>query len=129
MNLTMARPRPDFGKTSSKDSVSWPRQRCTAAREVQVEETLRVKVGGKAFSFEVLSYAPPPRRAEADAPLPPNPSGVGIGQRLQVYWPLDHEYYEGTVADVSAGRYLVQYIDGEAEWVNLSDPAELWAKM
>ncbi|KAK3272795.1 hypothetical protein CYMTET_18928 [Cymbomonas tetramitiformis] len=49
----------------------------------------------------------------------PVPAG---GARLEVYWPLDHDWYKGTVADVaSTGQHHIQYDDGDKEWLQLSE--------
>ncbi|KAK3272259.1 hypothetical protein CYMTET_19437 [Cymbomonas tetramitiformis] len=45
-----------------------------------------------------------------------------VGARLEVYWPLDDDWYKGTVADVaSTGQHHIQYDDGEEEWLQLSE--------
>ncbi|KAK3284270.1 hypothetical protein CYMTET_8071 [Cymbomonas tetramitiformis] len=44
------------------------------------------------------------------------------GARLEVSWPLDDEWYKGTVTDVAGtGQHHIQYDDGDKEWLQLSE--------
>lgn len=44
-----------------------------------------------------------------------------VGRRVRVYWKNDAAWYSGEVtAKNGAGKHLVEYDDGEEEWVNLS---------
>eukprot|EP00854_Cymbomonas_tetramitiformis_P034226 gene34226-biopygen21365 len=46
----------------------------------------------------------------------------GVGERLEVFWPLDDAWYPGTAADISAtGRHHIEYDGGEEEWLLLSE--------
>ena len=48
-------------------------------------------------------------------------SSVRLGDRIRVWWPLDKEFYNGTVAsyDEEKERWSVIYDDGDAEIINL----------
>lgn len=35
-----------------------------------------------------------------------------IGENLEIYWPLDLQYYPGTVHSVEDGKYKISYDDG-----------------
>ncbi|KAK3241861.1 hypothetical protein CYMTET_48407 [Cymbomonas tetramitiformis] len=60
-------------------------------------------------------------RLECRAPTAPEPE-PGVGEQLEVFWPLDDAWYQGTVAEVSAaGRHHITYVDGEEEWLLLSE--------
>ena len=49
-----------------------------------------------------------------------------VGDRIEVYWPLDKKFYEGCIEkhDVDTDKYSVHYIDGDKENVRLQD--EVW---
>ncbi|KAK3233814.1 hypothetical protein CYMTET_55911, partial [Cymbomonas tetramitiformis] len=56
------------------------------------------------------------RALEAPVPEP------GVGEQLEVFWPLDDAWYRGTVAEISAeGRHHIKYDDGEEAWLLLSE--------
>ncbi|KAK3237126.1 hypothetical protein CYMTET_52792 [Cymbomonas tetramitiformis] len=39
---------------------------------------------------------------------------------VQVYWPLDDDWYKGTVTDVAGtGQHHIQYDNGAKEWLQL----------
>ncbi|KAK3259468.1 hypothetical protein CYMTET_31535, partial [Cymbomonas tetramitiformis] len=69
--------------------------------------------------FRELEEIAKEEASSASAAARPVPAG---GARLEVYWPLDHDWYKGTVADVaSTGQHHIQYDDGEEEWLQLSE--------
>ena len=49
-----------------------------------------------------------------------------VGDRIEVYWPLDKKFYEGCIEkhDVDTDKYSVHYIDGDKETSRLQD--EVW---
>jgi hypothetical protein len=44
-----------------------------------------------------------------------------IGSRVQIYWPMEDEDFEGEITDfhLRKNKYRVQYDDGEHEWIDL----------
>ncbi|KAK3281459.1 hypothetical protein CYMTET_10752, partial [Cymbomonas tetramitiformis] len=46
---------------------------------------------------------------------------IFVGMRLEVYWPMDEEWYVGEVTGVEGGRAVVTYEDLEKETLNLSE--------
>ena len=44
-----------------------------------------------------------------------------IGKKVQVFWPVDEQWYSGTVYeyDPTSGEHLLRYEDGDAEWVRI----------
>lgn len=54
------------------------------------------------------------------SPLP------SIGDKLEIYWPLENQYYPGHVASIDGETQMfnINYDDGDQETVNLSD--EVW---
>ncbi|KAK3265475.1 hypothetical protein CYMTET_25845 [Cymbomonas tetramitiformis] len=56
------------------------------------------------------------RRAAASQPVPAK------GAFLEVFWPLDDDWYKGTVTEVSdTGQHHIRYGDGNNEWLQLSE--------
>ena len=48
-----------------------------------------------------------------------------IGERVTVYWPLEHEWFNGRIsAKNAAGKHHIAYDDGDKDWVNLAE--EKW---
>lgn len=57
----------------------------------------------------------------------PEQSGKGhgkeiVGLRCKVFWADDKTWYKGDITqhDASKGKHLVEYEDGETEWLDLS---------
>ena len=48
-----------------------------------------------------------------------------IGKKVRVFWPLDEQWYVGTVRqfDHDSGEHLLEYPDGDTEWVRIGDQA------
>ena len=46
-----------------------------------------------------------------------------IGKKVRVFWPVDESWYTGTVQkyDSSTGEHLLQYHDGDTEWVKIGE--------
>lgn len=46
-----------------------------------------------------------------------------IGKKVRVFWPVDESWYSGTVQkfDVTTGEHLLQYPDGDTEWVKIGE--------
>jgi len=46
-----------------------------------------------------------------------------IGKKVRVFWPVDESWYSGTVQkfDASTGEHLLQYQDGDTEWVKIGE--------
>lgn len=46
-----------------------------------------------------------------------------IGKKVRVFWPVDESWYSGTVQkyDSSTGEHLLQYQDGDTEWVKIGE--------
>jgi Myb-like DNA-binding domain len=46
-----------------------------------------------------------------------------IGKKVKVFWPVDESWYTGVVQeyDPTTGEHLLQYIDGDTEWVKIGD--------
>lgn len=53
-----------------------------------------------------------------------------VGKRIRVYWPLDKEWYEGSVKvfDSLSGKHLIQYEDSEEEMLDLDDEKIEWVE-
>lgn len=52
-------------------------------------------------------------------------SHIRVGDELEIWWPLDRQYYRGTIAAaLSEGYHRVEYDDGDVERLYL--PAEQW---
>lgn len=49
-----------------------------------------------------------------------------IGKKVQVFWPVDEQWYAGTVYeyDPTSGEHLLRYEDGDAEWVRIGETEE-----
>ena len=46
----------------------------------------------------------------------PDPFQPQVGDTIEVFWPLDMNYYQGTVTDISdSGYHTVSYDDGDTE--------------
>lgn len=53
----------------------------------------------------------PSNFAESDSPIFP-----AVGDSIKVFWPLDNQYYNGTVANISDNNvFTISYDDGEVE--------------
>ena len=50
----------------------------------------------------------------------------GVGDMIEVYWPLDDEFYRGTVAAINddENKYHINYDDGDKEVLHMPD--EVW---
>jgi tartrate dehydratase beta subunit/fumarate hydratase class I family protein len=47
-----------------------------------------------------------------------------VGSRVDIWWEDDDIYYSGVISkkrDTGEKKYLVQYDDGETEWVNFDE--------
>jgi len=46
-----------------------------------------------------------------------------IGKKVRVFWPVDDSWYSGTVQkfDSTTGEHLLQYQDGDTEWVKIGE--------
>ena len=46
-----------------------------------------------------------------------------IGKNVQVFWPIDEQWYTGKVYeyDPTSGEHLLRYEDGDAEWVRIGE--------
>jgi hypothetical protein len=46
-----------------------------------------------------------------------------IGKKVKVFWPVDESWYTGVVQeyDPNTGEHLLQYMDGDTEWVKIGD--------
>lgn len=46
-----------------------------------------------------------------------------IGKKVRVFWPVDERWYTGTVQkyDSSSGEHLLEYQDGDNEWVKIGE--------
>ena len=44
------------------------------------------------------------------------PVDIRIGDNVECRWKKDKYYYKGEVNQISGGKYLVVYNDGESEW-------------
>lgn len=47
-----------------------------------------------------------------------------VGENIEVYWPLDDQYYPGTIGNIDEGKYTVNYDDGEVEILDMQE--EIW---
>ncbi|CAL0311136.1 unnamed protein product [Lupinus luteus] len=58
----------------------------------------------------------------------PPPSSDVVGRRINVYWPLDKAWYQGSVIsfDKISSKHLVRYDDGEEEALDLSKEKIEW---
>ena len=90
-----------------------PHKSCaTARRPLGVSEPQR----------KALAAATPPRKPRAVSKSPPSlsdegPSRVHIGERVEVFWPVQAKWCKGVVREVGDGRYKVHYfIDGKEHW-------------
>jgi len=56
----------------------------------------------------------------------PDPSQLEVGSNVEVYWPIEKQFYPGVVNsfDEESGKHLINYLDGDTEDLNLSD--EIW---
>lgn len=47
----------------------------------------------------------------------------GVGDSVEVYWPLDESYYPGNVSSINEGenKYHIEYNGGNKEDINMSD--------
>eukprot|EP01083_Nonionella_stella_P212909 768369_1 len=46
-----------------------------------------------------------------------------IGRKVGVFWPVDEQWYQGTVEEFNAisGEHKLRYKDGDTEWVKIAD--------
>lgn len=46
-----------------------------------------------------------------------------VGKKVKVFWPVDQSWYTGTVQkyDSATGEHLLQYPDGDTEWVKIGE--------
>ena len=64
-----------------------------------------------------------PKKAAATPPAPPeNPllAQLDMGDRIEVYWKDDDEYYAATVTQQRKASYFLEYDDGQTEWLDLA---------
>ena len=47
-------------------------------------------------------------------------AGIMIGMRVATWWPLDERWYAGAVDDISDGKTLIRYRDGDMEWIDMN---------
>lgn len=47
-----------------------------------------------------------------------------IGDNVEIYWPLDEQYYPGVIGNINDGKYTVNYDDGEVEILDIQE--EIW---
>lgn len=47
-----------------------------------------------------------------------------VGDSISVFWPMDDQFYPGTVHDVENDQHTIHYDDGDVEVLNLSE--EQW---
>lgn len=74
---------------------------------------------------DVTEKPPAPVTDSTTQPDADNQREPELGDRLEVYWPLDDRYYAGSVMDVKEdGRHLIHYDDDEDEELQLTD--EVW---
>ena len=52
------------------------------------------------------------------------PVSPSIGDRIDVFWPLDNAFYPGVVTDIDNGHHQIQYDDGDKETLEISN--ETW---
>ena len=53
---------------------------------------------------------------------PPDSSKIAIGDRIEVYWPMDRKFYSGTISssNCTSSKHEVMYDDGDVEILDLS---------
>ena len=64
----------------------------------------------------------PDKRCKSCSQSQPSTSALPtVGQRVAVYWPMNDEYYPGTInGSRRNGRIHIRYDDGDEQWVQLS---------
>ena len=91
---------------------------------LSAETPLDPKKQGTADRTRPRSAQIPP--ASATPPAPPASAGKlreeVVNRRCRVYWKADKAWYQGTIAgyNSSEGRHLVEYDDGDQEWISLA---------
>lgn len=78
----------------------------------------------KAEDWSVATRELRPRKHEvpfAENIIKRNDAGIIIGSRVKVFWPLDDDWYAGTVEsfDRNRKRHRIVYDDGDEEWLEL----------
>ena len=60
---------------------------------------------------------------------PPDSSEIAVGDRIEVYWPMDTKFYSGTISSSKCGngKHKVTYDDGDVEILDLSK--ERWSHL
>eukprot|EP00854_Cymbomonas_tetramitiformis_P009224 gene9223-biopygen9399 len=98
---------PTVDRFAAEISAQLPRFR---ELEVITEEVVIMPRGRDLFAPNKLG------RAAASQPVPAK------GAFLEVFWPLDDDWYKGTVTEVSdTGQHHIRYGDGNNEWLQLSE--------
>ena len=78
-----------------------------------------------AIPVPVATAAAPKPAADTTVKQPAqqtDPAAV-IGNGIRVYWKDDETWYRGRISkfDASNGKHLVEYDDGDAEWINIGE--------
>lgn len=48
----------------------------------------------------------------------------GKGDKIEVYWPLEDQYYADTVGQIEDGKHTINHTDGDVEQLDI--PEEIW---